>query len=138
MLIGELTKKTGLSRDTIRFYEKKGLLKVERTSSEFNNYKEYTPKHLQRLLLIKKAKRFGFTLNEIADLLEKIDENGANCSMLRKVIDDKIEDINRQIQELQDFKASILSEVQVAQTNCTASNEIDNCEQVNKINKVLI
>lgn len=135
MLIGEINKKTGLSRDTIRFYEKKGLLKVERTKSEFNNYKEYTSKHLQRLLLIKKAKRFGFTLNEIANLLELIDEKGASCSMLQEVIDEKIEDINRKIQELQDFKTSILNEVQMAQLNCKTLNELDNCQQVDHINR---
>ena len=53
MLIGEICKKTELSRDTIRFYEKKGLIKVKQTESEFNNYKDYTEQNLRRLLLIR-------------------------------------------------------------------------------------
>ena len=77
MLIGEISKKTELSRDTIRFYEKRGLIKVESSVSEFNNYKEYTEDTLRRLLLIKKTKRFGFTLNEISELLELVDLNKA-------------------------------------------------------------
>ena len=57
MLIGELSKKAQLSRDTIRFYEKKGLIKAKPSASEYNTYKNYTEENLQRILLIKKAKR---------------------------------------------------------------------------------
>jgi len=103
-------------------------LKVERTASLFNNYKHYTSKHLHRLQQIIKAKSFGFTLNEIADLLELIDSKSANCSVLQEKIDDKIRDINRRIQEFQDFKSSIIKEIQIAQKHCLASNEIDNCK----------
>ena len=64
MLIGEIVKKTGLTRDTIRFYERKGLIRVESNFSEWNNYKNYDAKTLQKLLLIKKA-------FEVADSLRK-------------------------------------------------------------------
>ena len=51
--------------DTIRFYEKKGLINPQPPTSEFNTYKNYTEGNLRRLALIKKAKMFGFTLNEV-------------------------------------------------------------------------
>jgi len=128
MLIGEISKQTGLSRDTIRFYEKKGLLKVERTASQFNNYKQYTSKHLYQLQQIKKAKRFGFTLNEIADLLELIEAKRANCSTIQEKINDKIIDIDRRIQELKDFKSSILMGMQMAKTKCKTIKADENCK----------
>lgn len=127
MLIGEISKKTELSKDTIRFYEKKGLLKVERTSSEFNNYKHYSLEHLQRLQLIKKAKRFGFTLNEIAELLELFDRRTASCSILQEKINGRLLDIEKRIQELKEIKSLIILGVKKAQTHCVSKREDDNC-----------
>ena len=128
MLIGEICKKTELSKDTIRFYEKRGLLQVERTSSEHNNYKNYTNEHLQRLQLIKKAKRFGFTLNEIVELLELYDTNSANCSVLQEKVQLKIADIDRRILDLQEIKGLILGGVQKAGSECLSRVEAKNCE----------
>ena len=54
MLIGELSAKTGLTRDTIRFYEKEGLIKIARKQRRENNYKEYDETVLERLNLIKR------------------------------------------------------------------------------------
>ncbi|MFN0293524.1 MerR family transcriptional regulator [Pedobacter helvus] len=59
MLIGELVAKTGLSRDTVRFYEKQGLIAVGRKQRRENNYKEYSDEVLERLLTIKRLKNFG-------------------------------------------------------------------------------
>ena len=69
MLIGELAAKSGLSRDTIRFYEKQGLISVSWKERRDNNYKEYSDEVLETLLTIKRVKSFGFTLNEAADLI---------------------------------------------------------------------
>ena len=127
MLIGQISKGTGLSRDTIRFYEKKGLLTVDRSFSEFNNYKNYSNDHMKRLLLIKRAKKFGFTLTEIKELLELVDTKKANCSTLKERIDRKLLDIDRRIQELKDFKTSILHEVQKAKSDCGMIGNSKNC-----------
>ena len=66
MRIGELCSRTGYNKDTIRFYEKIGLLPVERQG---HGFKEYTDWHVLRLLHIKYAKAAGFTLNQMGDLL---------------------------------------------------------------------
>ena len=128
MLIGEISKKTELTRDTIRFYEKKGLLKVDRTTSEFNNYKHYTLAHLQRLNLIKKAKGFGFTLNEISELLNLFDQKNANCLILQEKVDEKLDDIDRKIQELKEIKSLILLGTKKAQANGVSKREDGNCK----------
>lgn len=70
-LINQLSKETGLSIATIRFYEKSGLfrgkLKEENTS---NNYRYYDDEVVQKLILIKEAKSVGFTLSEIQEIID--------------------------------------------------------------------
>lgn len=69
MLIGEVAEKTGFSRDTIRYYEKIGLIKVGKRSRRENNYKEYSEDTLERLRIIGRAKHLGFSLAEIGELM---------------------------------------------------------------------
>jgi len=130
MLIGEISNRTGLSRDTIRFYEKKGLIKVVRTDSEWNNYKNYTTKNLDRLLLIKKAKGFGFTLNEICGILDLFEMNFANCSTLSTKVNEKLLEIDEKIRELQAMKKVIIDKVKDASEKCLSISENGNCNSV--------
>jgi MerR family transcriptional regulator, copper efflux regulator len=66
MTVGELAKKAGVTPRTIRYYEEVGLLpQLERTS---NGYRTYTEKHLFGVRQIRRAKRLGFSLNEIKEL----------------------------------------------------------------------
>ncbi len=132
MLIGEISKKTHLSRDTIRFYEKKGLIEAEHTNSEFNNYKNYTEENLQKLILIKKAKTFGFTLNEIAETLELVAVDEANCSTLYNKVIVKLEAIDKKIEELKEMKLLISTRLQDALGNCNNGQENENCIAINQ------
>lgn len=100
MLIGELSDKTGLSRDTIRFYEKKGLIVVKSKERRENNYKEYSMDILTRLLQIKHIKEFGFTLNETSELLNRIETNTASCKKISKHVSVKISVIDKKIHDL--------------------------------------
>lgn len=72
MLISELSKQTGVSIHTIRYYENMGL--IQGTTDErvkTNNYKNYDENHVERIDIIKEAQEVGFTLSEIKTLLEK-------------------------------------------------------------------
>ena len=69
MRIGELCARTGLSKETVRYYERAGLLEKIPQPNGSNNYKVYSAVDLQRLKLIGHAKMLGFTLAEIADVL---------------------------------------------------------------------
>ena len=131
MRIGEISSKSGLSKDTIRFYEKKGLINVNRSDSEWNNYKEYSNKNLNRLLLIKKAKEFGFTLNEIAELLELFELDSANCSKLSATASSKISQIDAKIRELKRMKKMIIDRVIEFSEGCDTINENGNCKNIN-------
>ncbi|MFD2588774.1 MerR family DNA-binding protein [Croceitalea marina] len=132
MLIGEISDRTGLSRDTIRFYEKKGLIKVSRTDSEWNNYKNYNQQNLDRLILIKRAKGFGFTLNEICEILELYEINSANCATLLTKVNKKIDEIDSKIKQLEALKKTIIDKVNDANNNCQSSYKNENCSSIQR------
>jgi DNA-binding transcriptional MerR regulator len=124
MLIGEISKKTGLTRDTIRFYEKQGLITVGRKERRANNYKEYPEGILSRLQTIKRIKNFGFTLNETADLLLLIERNKASCSNVTEKVQEKVTALDEKIREMIQMRESLLGIV----TNCSSCGDEDaNC-----------
>ena len=127
MLIGEIVNKTNLSRDTIRFYERKGLIKVNRTDSEWNNYKNYNEETLNKLFLIKKAKGFGFTLNEIAEILEMFDRNIATCEIMAIKVKEKLKRIDEKIKDLNEMKIMIKDRIENVQEVCIPSSK-KNCK----------
>lgn len=127
MLIGELAKLSGLSRDTIRFYEKQGLIEVGRKERRFNNYKEYSECTLERLLQIRRIKGFGFTLNEATELLTMIESNTATCSNISEKILEKAQMIDQKIKELQELKASMLNRVGKCLQDCSTSENSPKC-----------
>lgn len=124
MLIGELAKKTGLSRDTIRFYKKQGLIAVGRKERRFNNYKEYNEKTLDRLLTIKQIKGFGFTLNETLEFLELIAANTASCEAVSRKVSQKITVLEAKIRELEEIKELVLTGLQNCQSSHPPQTEI--------------
>ncbi|UNK01852.1 MerR family transcriptional regulator [Ralstonia insidiosa] len=69
MRIGELCKRAGVSRDTVRYYERTGLLDKAAQPHATNTYKRYSEVSLQRIRLIIHAKALGFTLAEISDVI---------------------------------------------------------------------
>ena len=72
MRIGELSKQTGVSKDTIRFYEKIGLIAASSQQIGSRIYKEYDVEATKHLRLIKQAQSLGFTLNEIKQVIEDL------------------------------------------------------------------
>lgn len=106
MLISELSKKTGFSKDTIRFYEKEGLLDAAVFSRSDNNYRNYTDEAIDRLNFISQAKTFGFTLKEIKKIITEWDSVSSEQAI--DFIQMKIEKIESQIDRLQNFKGYLL------------------------------
>lgn len=127
MLIGELSVKTGLSRDTIRFYEKQGLIEIERKQRRKNNYKEYGEPILDRLNMIKRIKNFGFTLNETLELLTLIDLNAATCDEVSNRVDEKVIIIENKISDLLNLRKQLINSVQTCRTCCPPSSVDENC-----------
>jgi DNA-binding transcriptional MerR regulator len=127
MLIGELVSKTGFTRDTIRFYEKQGLIHIDRKERRDNNYKEYSDVVLQKLLVIKKLKGFGFTLNEAVEYLELIDNNAASCSNVAEKVKEKVKQIEQKISELLELRIAMVNMITTCVNCCQPDSENDNC-----------
>lgn len=104
MLIGELSKKTGLSKDTIRFYDKLGLISASDRRAGTRFYKEYSPETVERLLMIVQGKGLGFTLNEIKQLLDEWNSGAISKRDQIKIIERKIEEIEAKTQQLDAIK----------------------------------
>ena len=113
MLINELSKKTGVTIHTIRYYENLGL--IQGTTDEnvrTNNYKHYDDGVVERLEIIMEAKEVGFTLAEIRKLLESwysTDESRVEQVQLFKT---KIEEVTTKIRQLKKVKKRLETVVQ--------------------------
>lgn len=112
MLIGELSRKTGLSKDTIRFYEKRGMISLGYKQRRANNYKEYSDEVFDRLQVIKRIKHLGFTLNEITDFLALIDMKEATCHYIAGRITEKVALLDLEIEALTSQRRRLLAGMQ--------------------------
>ena len=127
MLIGELSKRSGLTRDAIRFYEKQGIIKIGRKERRVNNYKEYSEEVLHKLLLLKKIKSYGFTVNEAAEIIALLDANLATCNIIGKTFIDKIEVVNKKIVELKALKTLLKTSMENCESKNFRSQITENC-----------
>ena len=128
MLIGELSKRTGFSHDTIRFYEKKGLIVVDKKQRRTNNYKEYPEAIFNKLVLIKTVKELGFTLNEVDDFIKAWGDDDASCSNLTHHLSEKIDRVDKQIALLQLIRQKLTRSLERCQSQkCEFERMIPDC-----------
>jgi DNA-binding transcriptional MerR regulator len=94
-----LARAAGVSPDTLRHYEKKGLLPAPTRSA--NGYREYPPEALARVKLVRRAVVLGFTLDELARIVKTRDEGGAPCAEVRALGARKLELMEARRRELE-------------------------------------
>ena len=92
---GELAKAAGVSTDTLRHYERKGVL--QRPSRASNGYRRYPADALERVLLIRRALTVGLTLAELALILAERDRGGSPCKEVRRLVAEKLEGVEEQL-----------------------------------------
>lgn len=104
---GKLARLGGVNIATVRYYEKCGLLcNPPRTLS---GYRLYAEDSVRRLHFIKQAKRLGFSLEEIQDLLSLSKQSSASCNEVRSRAKTKINNVNQKIDELRRIKGALES-----------------------------
>src|SRR5437660_12499157 len=102
---GQLARQSGVSTDTLRHYERLGLLPLpERT---VGNYREYPPESQQRVGLIRRALTIGFSLPELRTILGVRDKGGAACCRVRGLLRSKIHNLDQQIKNLGSLRAEM-------------------------------
>jgi len=108
MKIGELASRAEVSRDTIRFYERNGILINISRPFEWNNYKDYGEENLRRIKIIKCLKKFGLTLKEGKEILEERDKHPSIESFRREKAIQKLKEIDQKIDELKTIKKNLI------------------------------
>ncbi|MBQ23876.1 MerR family transcriptional regulator [Alcanivorax sp.] len=98
MRIAELEQRTGVSRHTLRYYEKEGLLlEVGRRG---NNYRDYSEKAVQRVGMVRQLKALGFSLKEIREVLDALRSDSIDCDQGAALMAEKKAAVDRKITEL--------------------------------------
>lgn len=99
---GELADLAGVSRDTLRHYERKGVL--PRPLRGHNGYRQYPTEALRRVQLVRRALSVGFTLDELAQVLKVRDAGGAPCEEVRRLAAQKLVNVQDQLRELAELR----------------------------------
>lgn len=105
MTIGKVAKHAGVGVETIRFYEREGL--VEEPARRASGYRQYDTEVVRRIRFIRHAKELGFTLREIKELLDLRVEPGCHCGDVLQLAQTKIADIEQRIEALQRMKQAL-------------------------------
>jgi MerR family Zn(II)-responsive transcriptional regulator of zntA len=109
MLINELSKKTGISIHTIRFYEKSGLIEGKQDESvKSNNYFHYDEVTVEKLEFISDAKSVGFTIREIGQMIDAWYNQKYTKKQKLEILDDKLSSLEQKMKEIREMKKQIL------------------------------
>jgi Cd(II)/Pb(II)-responsive transcriptional regulator len=131
MKIGQLADKTGLSIQTIRFYERKKLLSApQRTQS---NYRLYSDEALKQLLFIKQCRALDMTIEEISLVLETRANPDNSCESVNATIDKHIEDIESRIIELNALQKTLLS----FRSACEDDKKVKDCGVLQQLDNIV-
>ncbi len=106
MSIGKIAKASGIGVETVRFYERQGLLDEPQRAK--NGYRVYSEPSATRLRFIKRAKALGFSLNEIREFLELRHRPGTTSAEIKTRTEEKLLDIRKKIRDLNAMKNALL------------------------------
>ena len=117
--IGALAEAAGVNVETIRFYQRKGLM--PEPEKPYGSIRRYGAAELARVRFIKSAQRLGFSLEEVGELLKL--EDGARCSEARQLAEQKLVDVRQKLSDLQRIESVLAGLV----ARCSAVRGRVNC-----------
>jgi Cd(II)/Pb(II)-responsive transcriptional regulator len=129
MKIGELAQAAGTQAETIRYYERQGLLPAPLRSA--GNYRVYDQAHIQRLAFIRHCRCLDMALDEIRALLQFKDNPGADCAGVDSLLDAHIEHVATRIRELKTLE----KELRGLRQQCTEGHAVGDCGIIQGIEK---
>lgn len=107
ILIGQLANHFGISPKTIRWYEANGLIKETMRSD--SGYRHYQEEDKSRLSFIRKALALGFSIKQIREILNLRASGIMPCDVVKGILQEKIDDIDKRIEDLRSLKAELKS-----------------------------
>ncbi|WP_047196935.1 Cd(II)/Pb(II)-responsive transcriptional regulator [Caldimonas brevitalea] len=127
MKIGELAKATGTAIETIRFYEREGVL--PETARTAGNYRIYDQSHVERLGFIRHCRSLDMTLDEIRVLLRFKDAPDENCGRVNQLLDEHIGHVAHRIAELR----SLEKQLKALRRQCQEVHAAQDCGILNQL-----
>jgi MerR family copper efflux transcriptional regulator len=121
MTIGALASAAGVGIDTVRFYEREGLLPVP--ARRASGYREYTPAAASRLRFIRRAKELGFSLDEIRDLLALSADRERGVRGVRQRAEARLTEVERRLRELRRVQRGLKQLIDA----CPGHGALDTC-----------
>ncbi len=107
MRISEAAEAAGVGVETIRFYERKGLVEQPRRPFPGGGFRSYSAEAVERVRFIRQAQEIGFTLREIKELFSLRVDSNADCGKVRGHARTKLDEVNRKIASLTDMKTAL-------------------------------
>jgi DNA-binding transcriptional MerR regulator len=101
---GQLADIAGVSTDTLRYYERKGLLTSARAQ---NGYRRYSEQAVGRVRLIRRAVAIGMTLDQISDVLKVRDKGGSPCRQVRELAAARLKELEEAAREIEEVSAEL-------------------------------
>lgn len=103
--IGEVSRQTGIGIETLRFYEKSGLL--DKPARTYSGYRMYSKDVLDRLSFIKRAQVLGFSLDEIKRLIDDARSGHSPCEEVREIVRKRLEELDRRMREMARYRKEL-------------------------------
>jgi MerR family mercuric resistance operon transcriptional regulator len=127
--IGKLAKNSGVNIETIRYYERRGL--IQKPMKKPSGYRQYPPETTTRIRFIKHAQELGFSLNEITELLSLRLDRKTPCLQVKKRAEAKISDIEKKMQILQKMKKALVN----LTNSCSGRGPVSECPILEALDK---
>ena len=125
--IGALSKATGCSAETIRYYEQQGLLsEAWRTEG---GHRKYNREHFKMLMFLLRAKHLGFSQNDVRALVEMADPARTNCDNVQKLADQQLHEVQKKIVHLRKLEKSL----QELLANCASEGALADCPMIDSL-----
>lgn len=121
LTIGQVAKHAGVTVETLRFYEKQGLIPSPIRNA--SGYRVYEAAMVKRVRFIQRAKDLGFTLKEIGELLNLRQTRETSCLQVRQVAQTKVTEIDQKLQELQRMRRALT----LLATRCEVEGTLGEC-----------
>ena len=126
--IGRLAELTGVSVDTVRYYEREGLL--PKPTRRASGYREYSQSDVERLRFVRRSKELGFTLSEIAELLSLTSDRHSDMKGVKQKAEERLLQVETKIAELGRVKRGLKKLIAA----CPGHGELDGCPIVAALN----
>ena len=129
LLIGQVARRAGVGVETVRFYERQGLL--EEPQRRASGYRQYPEQVVTRIRFIKRAQQLGFSLKEITELLLLRVDGQTSCDEVRQHTEAKIAEVERKLGELQRMRQALLQ----VHALCTGQGPRSRCPMLDALDQ---